>query len=70
MLRRPATYLFVTALGLAVPAAAQTPLTLTEAIARARAQNSDAGSAAAVERETAQRIRQARAGDHVTVRRR
>ena len=36
MIRRPTTYLLVAALGLAVPAAAQTPLTLTEAIARAR----------------------------------
>ena len=62
MIRRPATYLLVAVLGLAVPAAAQTPLTLTEAIARARAQNPDAGSSAAVERETVQRIRQARAG--------
>jgi outer membrane protein TolC len=62
MIRRPATYLLVAVLGLTVPAAAQTPLTLTEAIARARAQNPDAGSSAAVEREAAQRIRQARAG--------
>ena len=62
MIRRPAIYLLAAALGLAVPAAAQTPLTLTEAIARARAQNPDAGSSAAVERETVQRIRQARAG--------
>jgi outer membrane protein len=61
MIRRPAIYLLV-ALGLAVSASAQTPLTVTEAIARARAQNPDAGSSAAVERETAQRIRQARAG--------
>jgi outer membrane protein TolC len=62
MIRRHATYLFVAALGLTVPAAAQTPLTLTDAIARARAQNPDAGSSASVERETAQRVRQARAG--------
>ena len=61
-LRRPATYLLVAALGLAAPAAAQTPLTLTEAIARARAQNPDAGSTAAAEREAAQRVTQARAG--------
>jgi outer membrane protein TolC len=40
----------------------QTPLTLTEAIARARAQNPDASSSAAAEREAAQRITQARAG--------
>src|SRR5687767_4954022 len=47
---------------LAPPAAAQTPLTLPAAIARARAQNPDAGSAAAAEREAAQRVPQARAG--------
>jgi len=52
----------VAALGLAAPAAAQTPLTLTEAIARARAQNPDAGSTAAAEREAAERVTQARAG--------
>jgi hypothetical protein len=51
MIRRPATYLVVAALGLATPAAAQTPLSLTEAIARARVQNPDAGSTAAAERE-------------------
>lgn len=62
MIRRTAPYVLVAALGIAGPAAAQVPLTLTEAIARARAQNPDAGGAAAAERETAQRIRQARAG--------
>ena len=62
MIRRPATCLLLAALGLAAPAAAQTPLTLTEAIARARAQNPDAGSTAAAEREAAQRVTQARAG--------
>jgi outer membrane protein len=56
-----ATYLLLTALGLAVPAAAQTPLTLTDAIARARAQNPDAAGSAAAERESAQRVMQARA---------
>jgi len=61
MIRRPAIYLFVAALGLVTPAAAQTPLTLSEAIARARAQNPDAGSTAAAEREAAQRVTQARA---------
>jgi len=45
-----------------VPAAAQTTLTLAEAIARARSQNPDAGSAAAAEREAAERVTQARAG--------
>jgi outer membrane protein len=62
MIRRPATFLLVAALGLAAPTAAQTALTLTDAIARARAQNADAGSAAAAEREAAQRATQARAG--------
>jgi outer membrane protein TolC len=46
----------------AVPAAAQTPLSLTDAIARARAQNPDAGGSAAAEREAARRVTQARAG--------
>jgi outer membrane protein len=62
MTRRPLTYLVVAALGLAAPATAQTPLTLTEAIARARAQNPDTGVAAAAEREAAQRVTQARSG--------
>ncbi len=62
MIRRPATCLFVVVLVMASPAAAQTPLTLTEAIARARAHNPDAGSAAAAEREAAERVTQARAG--------
>jgi outer membrane protein len=57
----PATYLLLMALGVAVPAAAQTSLTLADAIARARAQNPDAGSSAAAEREAAQRVIQARA---------
>jgi outer membrane protein TolC len=62
MMRRPTTYLLVAVLGLAVPAAAQTRLTLTEAIARARAKNPEAGSSATAEREAAQRVTQARAG--------
>ena len=62
MIRRSAIYLFLAGLALAVPAAAQTPLTLTDAIARARAQNPDAGSSAAAVREAAQRVTQARAG--------
>ena len=62
MIRRPATYFFVAALALAAPAVAQTPLNLTEAIVRARAQNPDAGSSASAEREAVQRITQARAG--------
>lgn len=43
-------------------AAAQPRLTLTDAVARARAQNPDAGSAAAAAREAEQRVVQARAG--------
>lgn len=42
------------------PASAQSPLSLSDAIARARAQNPDAGSAAAAEREAAQRVTQVR----------
>ena len=41
---------------------AQTPLSLTEAIVRTRAQNPDARSSASEEREAVQRITQARAG--------
>ncbi len=62
MIRRPAIVLLTAALGLAAPAVAQTPLTLKEAIARARAQNPEAGSTAAAERAAAQRVTQARAG--------
>jgi outer membrane protein len=46
----------------ALPASAQSPLSLSEAIARARAHNPDAGSAAAAEREAAERVTQARGG--------
>ena len=45
-----------------VPASPQSPLSLSEAIARARARNPDAGSAAAAEREAAERVTQARGG--------
>lgn len=62
MIRRPATYLLVATLGLAAPAGAQAPLTLADAIARARAHNPDAGASAAAEREAVQRLTQARAG--------
>jgi outer membrane protein TolC len=61
MLRRTSTYLFLAVLGLAIPASAQSPLSLADAIARARANNPDAGSSAAAEREAAQRMTQARA---------
>ena len=67
MIRRRAIYpvyllYLLAALGVTAPVAAQAPLTLADAIARARAQNPDAGSAAAAERAAAQRVTQARAG--------
>jgi len=46
----------------ALPASAQSPLSLSEAIARAKAHNPDAGSAAAAEREAAERVTQVRGG--------
>ena len=51
--------LFAT-LCVALPASAQSPLSLSDAIARARAHNPDAGSAAAAAREAASRVTQAR----------
>ena len=48
--------LLVAALFVALPASAQSPLSLSEAIVRARAHNPDAGSAAAAEREAAERV--------------
>jgi outer membrane protein len=48
--------------GVARPASAQAPLTLADAIARARARNPDTSSAAAAERAAEQRVTQARAG--------
>jgi outer membrane protein TolC len=54
--------LLLAALFLASPVAAQSPLSLSDAIARAKARNPDAGSAAATEREAAERVTQARAG--------
>jgi outer membrane protein len=62
MIRRPTICVLLATLALAAPAVGQTPLTLPEAIARARAQNPDASSTAAAEREAAQRVTQARAG--------
>jgi outer membrane protein TolC len=62
MIRRASTYLLVATFGLAAPAVAQTPLTVTAAIARARAHNPDAGASAAAEREAVERLTQARAG--------
>jgi len=52
----------IAALFLALPASAQSPLSLSQAIARAKARNPDAGSAAAVEREAAERVAQIRGG--------
>ena len=51
--------LFAT-LFVALPASAQSPLSLSEAIGRAKARNPDAGSAATAEREAAERVTQAR----------
>jgi outer membrane protein len=53
--------LFVT-VSAVTPASAQPSLSLSEAIGRARAHNPDAGSAAAAEREAAERVTQARSG--------
>ncbi len=53
--------LFAT-LFVALPASAQSPLSLSEAIARAKARNPDAGAAAAAEREAANRVTQVRGG--------
>src|SRR5687768_13376509 len=47
---------------LTLPASAQSPLSLSEAIARARARNPDALSAATAEREAAERVTQVRSG--------
>jgi outer membrane protein TolC len=46
----------------ALPASAQPPLSLSEAIARAKARNPDAGSARVAEREAAERVTQVRGG--------
>jgi len=46
----------------ALPASAQSPLSLSEAIARAKARNPDATAAAAAEREAAERVTQVRGG--------
>jgi outer membrane protein len=62
MIRRPAIWLLLLTPWLVAPAGAQTPLTLADALARARAHNPDVGSTAAAEREAAQRVTQARAG--------
>jgi outer membrane protein len=53
---------FFVAASAASPAAAQSSLSLPEAIRRARIHNPDVGSAAAAEREAAERVTQARGG--------
>src|SRR6185436_5580515 len=58
---RIVSFLFATLLA-ALPAAAQSPLSLSDAIARAKAQNPDAGSAAAAERAAAEHVTQVRGG--------
>lgn len=62
MTPRPWIWPVLTLLGLGTPATAQTPLTLADAIARARAHNPDAGISAAAERGAAERVTQAKAG--------
>jgi outer membrane protein TolC len=52
----------VAILFVALPASAQSPLSLSEAIARAKAPNPDVGSAAAAEREAVERVTQVRGG--------
>ena len=52
----------VLALACVTPAAAQSPLTLADALRRAKAQNPDVQAAAITEREAAERVTQARAG--------
>jgi len=53
--------LFAT-LFVALPASAQSPLSLSDAIARAKVHNPDAGAAAAAAREAAERVTQVRSG--------
>ena len=59
-LARAAVPLFVATLLVALPAFAQPPLSLAEAIARAKARNPDVGTAAAAVLEAAERVTQAR----------
>jgi len=54
--------LLVSTVFVALPASAQSPLSLSQAIARAKARNPDVGAAAAAEREAAERVTQARGG--------
>ena len=52
----------VATLLMALPASAQSPLSLSEAIARAKARNPDARAVAAAEREAAERVTEVRGG--------
>ena len=61
MIRRSTGVLVLVVLGMVRPAAAQTPLTLLDAIARAQGQNPQAGISAAAEREAGYRVVEARA---------
>jgi outer membrane protein TolC len=61
-LARLVVALLLATLLVALPASAQSPLSLSEAIARARAHNPDATAAAAAEREAGQRVAQVRGG--------
>jgi len=61
MIRPSAVLLLIVLVGVATPAVAQSPLTLADAIGRARAQNPDVGSSTAAEQEAEQRVTQARA---------
>jgi outer membrane protein TolC len=62
MKRQPLICLVLALMGTTGPVAGQAPLSLTEAIARARERNPDAGMSAAAEREATERVAQARAG--------
>jgi adhesin transport system outer membrane protein len=65
ILKAPAHHtvpLLLASLWVASPVAAQTPLSLSEAIARAKAHNPDIGAAVVAEQEAAERVTQARGG--------
>ena len=61
MMRRVTLLVLLAALGGSLPAEAQAPLSVADAVARARARNPDARAAAAMAREAAERVTQARA---------
>jgi outer membrane protein TolC len=62
MIRRVALYAVLAGLGLAAPALAQAPLSLDEALERARTRNPRARGAASSEREAEHRVTQAKGG--------